>query len=61
MDELLRFLEKLEEYKCVKSEVDAESDDITFPSENQKRLWSAENNLTASFSKAVKEALQIKE
>lgn len=60
MDKLLRFLEKLEEYKEIKSAIDDESDDIPYPSEGQKGLWLAEKNLTRSFQRAVIEALTVK-
>lgn len=57
MDKLLRFLEKLEEYKEIKSAVNIEPDDISFPSERRERLWAVERNLRESFRNAVKEAL----
>ena len=59
MDELLRFLEKLEEYRCIESEVNKESDNIPYPSEGQMGLWQAKRNLNESFRKAVTEALRI--
>lgn len=54
---LLEFIRLQGEYLELKKIVEAESDDLKYPSDNRQKLWSAGSNLAKIFREAVRDTI----